>query len=87
VLFQEGNEGYTRDFDRAKSKELRELLPMGFGMHHAGASSTCLTYQCADACAVQVCCERTATWSSGCSVLVWSRYLPSLSLSLSVEQG
>ncbi|KAH8550562.1 Sec63 Brl domain-containing protein [Umbelopsis sp. PMI_123] len=58
-------ETYRRAVSRSKNKELREMFPFGFGMHHAGMlrSDRTLTEQMfADGVIKVLCCTATLAW-------------------------
>ncbi|KAG2182998.1 hypothetical protein INT44_005979, partial [Umbelopsis vinacea] len=58
-------DNYRRAVSRSKNKELREMFPYGFGMHHAGMlrSDRTLTEQMfADGVIKVLCCTATLAW-------------------------
>jgi replicative superfamily II helicase len=58
-------EKYRKAVSRSKNKELREMFPFGFGMHHAGMlrSDRTLTEQMfADGVIKVLCCTATLAW-------------------------
>ncbi|OAD78991.1 hypothetical protein PHYBLDRAFT_154493 [Phycomyces blakesleeanus NRRL 1555(-)] len=57
--------GHRRDIAKSRNKEMKELFPYGFGIHHAGMlrSDRSLTERMfADGCLKVLCCTATLAW-------------------------